>query len=102
MSINHTKISQRLQLALLKQFNIVILLEKEQFYSEKQHRTITMYVVSQRLYDDEKERYVKKQLLKTADGVGMMKFLAEMYKQEKEKQMESYTERGTNERENTG
>lgn len=46
--------TNKLQTALLKQFGIVIFIEKEQFYSERQGRIITMFILYQRIYDEEK------------------------------------------------
>lgn len=83
MSVQHTKISQKLQTALLKQYGVVVLIEKEQFYSTRQNRVITMYCVSQQAFDEEKQKMAKKQLIKTADAVEMMKFMVEFYNEVK-------------------
>lgn len=81
MSIKHTQLTNKLQTALLKQYGIIVFVEKEQFYSERNKRVITMFVLTQRVWDEEKQRYTKKQLLKTADNVSILRYLVGMYQE---------------------
>lgn len=80
MAYAQTKLSNKLKQALLHK-GIIVYLDTEEFYSEKQNRLIKMYILSQRVFDEKKNRYCKQQLLKTADHNGIVQYLADMYKE---------------------
>lgn len=69
-----------LQKALIHNFNDVILLNQEQFYSKDQNRVITMFVASQKVWNEETGKLVTVQLIKTASQIDLVKFLGERYK----------------------
>ncbi len=79
------RLAQKIQTALLRNYDIVVFIEKEQFYSTKQNRVITMLILCQRVYNEEKGRFEKKQLIKSADGVSILRYLVKMYEEVKDK-----------------
>lgn len=79
MALNKTKTINTLKTALLRK-GVVVYLDTEEFYSDRQNRLIKMFILSQRVFDDSKQRYVKQRILKTADQLGVLKTLVEMYK----------------------
>ena len=81
MAGRFTGLCHKLQKALLHNFNKVILLEQEQFYSKDQNRIITMFVVSERVWDETKGKYIKQQLFKTASQIDLAKYLGALHKE---------------------
>ena len=65
---------------LLHVHNKIFFVDTQQFYSKEQNRTITMFIVSERVWDDERQKWLKQQRLKTASQVDVVKYLADRMK----------------------
>lgn len=76
-----THLINQLQKALLTNCNRVIYIENEQFYSKEQNRVITMFVLSERIWNEERGKFTKQQVLKTASQIDVVKYLGNLYKE---------------------
>ena len=83
---NYTRTSNLLQEALDKNCHKIILVERQQFYSDQQQRFITMFTLSDRTIDEDTGRTIKRELLKTANQIDVVKYMSNLYKQLMEEQ----------------
>ena len=81
MAGKFTGLINKLQKALLMNCNRIIYIENEQFYSKEQNRVITMFVLSERVWNEERGRFTKQQVLKTASQIDVVKYLGNLYKE---------------------
>ena len=80
MAGRHTGIINTLQKALMANYKKQIFIAQEQFYSHEQERYITMYILQEPIWDSSHTHYTKRQLLKTASQVDVVKYLGNLYK----------------------
>ena len=83
---NYTPTINLLQKALDKNCHKIILVERQQFYSDQQQRFITMFILYDRTTDEDTGRIVKRELLKTANQIDVVKYMSNLYKQLMEEQ----------------
>ena len=61
-------------------------MERQQFYSDQQQRFITMFTLSDRTIDEDTGRTIKRELLKTANQIDVVKYVSGLYRQLMEEQ----------------
>lgn len=88
MAGTYTRKINNLCKGLLLNYKRIIFCEQEQFYSKEQNRVITMFKLSERIWNPVTEKYEKIQLLKTASQLDVMLFLADTYKAMRQKEAE--------------
>ena len=73
-STNIHKLQKALNLRGLK-----ILYSTTQFYSDQQDRPVTMYILKQAVYDEEKGKHVNVDLFKSTSQIQILLFLRDMW-----------------------
>ena len=83
---NYTPTIKKKKKALDKNCHKIILVERQQFYSDQQQRFITMFTLSDRTIDEDTGRTIKRELLKTANQIDVVKYMSGLYRQLMEEQ----------------
>ena len=78
MNSNRTSI-HKLQKAINQKYNQRILFNTQQFFSEKQSRPVTMYVIKQGIWDEEKQKNQNIELFSSFSMIQIVLFLRDMW-----------------------
>ena len=79
MPASNTTMIHKLQQALNNTFDTRLLYNKTQFYSEKQDRPVTMYIIKRAIWDDKKGKNTNVELFKTTSQIQVVLFLRDMW-----------------------
>lgn len=78
MAANYLRTAKRLQTACRKQFGAKLLINSKQWYSDDKDMAMTMYVIQQVIYtEDKKKRYIE--LFKTYSQVQLLLFMRDYW-----------------------
>lgn len=69
----------KLQRAINENYNQKILFNKSQFYSEKQNRPVTLYVLKQAVWDEEHQKNKNIELFSSCSMIQIVLFLRDMW-----------------------
>ena len=79
MPQSNSTMIRKLQRAINEKFSQRILVNKQQWYSIEQDRPITLYVVKQAIYDEQKNRTTNIELFKSSSEIQIVLFLRDMW-----------------------
>ena len=69
----------RLQKAINTKFEEKLLLNRRQWYSEKEHRPITVYIISKAIYDDDTKKTKSNELFSSTSELQIVLFLRDYW-----------------------
>lgn len=70
---------KRLQMAINEKFHEKLLYNKTQWYSDKQDRPVTTYVIRKAVWDDDKGKSINKELFKSTSQIQIVLFLRDYW-----------------------
>lgn len=70
---------KRLQAAINEKFHEKLLYNKTQWYSDKQDRPVTTYVIRKAVWDDDKGKSINKELFKSTSQIQIVLFLRDYW-----------------------
>lgn len=79
MPASNSVMIHKLQNAINQKFDDTILYNKQQWYSEKQKRPVTSYIIRKAVYDNERGKYVNLELFKTCSQIQVVLFLRDYW-----------------------
>lgn len=77
-SSNRTMI-KRLQQAINQKYGERLLINRSQWYSEKQDRPVTTISIRKAIYDDEKQKFINIELFKSTSEIQIVLFLRDLW-----------------------
>lgn len=79
MPASNSTMIHRLQTAINKKFGAKILVNRSQWFSEKQDRPVTTWVIRKAIWDAEKERTRSVEIFKSTSQIQIVLFLRDMW-----------------------
>lgn len=79
MAASNSTMIHKLQQAINQNFGEKILYNKTQFYSERQDRPVTLYILKKAVWDDERKRNKNIELFSTTSQIQTVLFLRDLW-----------------------
>lgn len=77
----YTGLCNKICKSILKKYHKVLFIETQQFYSHEQDRVVTMFLLKELVYDEEKGKQVKRTLLQTASQIVLVQYLGNLHRE---------------------